>query len=99
MMAGYHATVSPADRFRNIDGVLALQLKNGVLVVFAPADFVFWTKRLENKVNTLESALNKMAGISGKEFWITGKFGPTARKNFESKGWMLKEDANAIFLK
>jgi hypothetical protein len=40
-----------------------------------------------------------MAGVSGKEFWITGKFDPTVRRNFETKGWQLKENANAMLLK
>ena len=99
MMAGYHAKAAPAVRIRSIDGVLTLQRKNGGLVLLAPADYVVWTKWLENKVNTFESAISKMAGISSKELWITGNFDKTARSHFESKGWKIKENANSILLK
>jgi len=99
MMAGYHASVAPAEHIRNIDGVLMLQLKSGALVLLAPADFVFWTKRLADKVNAFETTISKMNGVSGKELWTTGKFNQTARTHFEGKGWKLKENANAILLK
>jgi len=99
MMAGYHANVAPTEYIRNINGVLMLQQKDGTLVLLAPTDFVFWTKRLEEKVNAFETTINKMNGVSGKELWITGKFDQTARTHFEGKGWKLKENANAILLK
>ena len=67
--------------------------------MLAPADYVVWTKWLENKVNTFESAISKMAGISSKELWITGNLDKTARSHFESKGWKIKENANSILLK
>ena len=93
MMAGYHHKVAPAERIRNIEGVLVLQLKNGALVVLAPVDFVFWTRRLENKVKTFETAVGKMGGISGKEIWITGKFEKAARENFERNGRKVFDNA------
>jgi hypothetical protein len=99
MMAGYHANVEPAQSIRNIEGVLSLQLKNGVLVILVPADFVAWTKKLEDKVNAFENSIGKMHDIAGKELWITGKFDKTALANFENKGWKVKENANAILLK
>jgi len=99
MMAGYHANVAPTERIRNIDGVLILQRKDGILVILAPADYIFWTKKLEDKVHSFENNISKMTDISGKELWITGKFDKTARAKFESKGWMVKENANAILLK
>lgn len=99
MMAGYHANVAPAEYIRNIDGVLMLQLKSGALILLAPADFVFWTKRMEDKVNAFENTISKMNGVSGKELWITGKFDQKARTHFEGKGWKLKENVNDILLK
>jgi hypothetical protein len=99
MMAGYNANVAPAERIKNIDGALTLQLKNGALVLLLPADYVVWTKQLAGKVKSFENAISKMVGISGKEIWITGKFDKTARASFESKGWKVRENANSILLK
>ena len=39
-----------------------------------------------------------MTDISAKELWITGKFDKMARKNFESNGWKVTENANDILL-
>ena len=91
--------MAPAERIRNIDGVLILQRKDGALILLAPADYVIWTKRLEDKVNSFENSISRMTDISGKELWITGKFDKTARANFESNGWKVKENVNAILLK
>jgi hypothetical protein len=81
MMAGYHANVTPIERIRNIDGVVILQRKDGILVLLAPADYVFWTKKLEERVNSFEYKIGKMTEVSGKELWITGKFDKMARAN------------------
>ena len=99
MMAGYHANIAPIERIRNIDGVLILQRKDGILVLLAPADYVFWTKKLEGRVISFENKISRMTDISGKELWITGKFDKVAQVNFESKGWKVKENANAVLLK
>jgi hypothetical protein len=99
LMAGYHAKVSSVERIRSIEGVLLLQTKDGKLVSLAPADFVFWTKRLEDRVLKFEDSISKMSDISDKELWITGRFDKTARTNFESKGWKVKENANSTLLK
>ena len=99
MMAGYHANVAPADRIRNIDGIVILQRKDGLLVLLAPADYVFWTKKLAERVNSFENKISKMTDISGKELWITGNLDTSARAKFESKGWKVTENANDILLK
>ena len=94
MMAGYHTNVSPAAQIQNINGmVLHLRRKDGVLVFLAPVDFVFWTKEIDRKLNTIESSIKKMGGASGKELWITGEIEKTARDMFEAMGWKVMENA------
>jgi hypothetical protein len=99
MMAGYHAHISAAASIENIDGVLCLLLKNGGLVLLAPADYVFWTQNLSAKLTSFESKIAAMKGLSGKEVWISGRFGKAARAGFEASGWKVKEDAGAVLLK
>lgn len=99
MMAGYHAKVAPAESIRNIDGVLTLQLKNGAMVLLAPVDYVVWTKRLADKVDSFEKTISQMTDVSGKELWITGKFDKAARASFESKGWKVKDSAGTLLFK
>ena len=99
MMAGYHAHISPAATIANIDGVLCLQLKNGGLVLLAPADYVFWTKTLADKLKSFESKIAGMKVIKEKQIWVSGKFDPKARAGFEAAGWQVKDGANTILLK
>ena len=99
LMAGYHNHISPAATISNIDGVLCLQLKNGGLVLLAPVDYVFWTKKLSDKLKSFESKTAGMKDIKEKQVWVSGKFDPKARAGFEARGWEVKEDAHKILLK
>ena len=99
MMAGYHANVAPVAAIRNIDGVLVVLTKAGSLALLAPADYVFWTKKLADKVESFESSTKKIAVGSTKELWITGKMEKAARANFESHGWKVTENADDILIK
>lgn len=98
MMAGYHVNVAPAERILNIDGVVVLQTKAGALALLAPADYVFWTQKLEDKIKSFDSSMKTMTAVSARELWITGKMDKTARKNFESYGWKVTENANDILI-
>lgn len=74
-------------------------LKNGGLLLLAPADDVFWMKNLSVKLASFESKIAGMKGLSGKEVWISGRFGEAARAGFEASGWKVKEDAGLVLLK
>lgn len=99
MMAGYHGNVVPVARILNTDGVLTIQTKSGVLVLLAPVDYVLWTKKLDDEVKSLDNGIQKMGSASSKELWVTGKLEKTARTNFESNGWKVKENANDVLIK
>jgi hypothetical protein len=93
LMAGYHAKVGPAERIQKVNGVLHLKRKDGKLVLLAPVDYVFWTKKLEDKLNAFERGVKTMPGATGKELWITGRMEKSARAQFEKRGWIVKENA------
>lgn len=98
MMAGYHRNVAPVTRILNTDGVLTIQTKSGALVLLAPVDYVIWTKNLDNRLKSLDNSIKEMASSSSKELWITGKLENSARANFESNGWKVKENANDVLI-
>ena len=60
--------------------------RHGTLVVPAPVDYVSWTERI--------------AGFAGSEDlkaaqWtvlLTGKMSPRAKKEFEARGWTVREE-------
>jgi hypothetical protein len=99
MMAGYYANVDSNIRIVRAGGPVGLQKEGGVLVFLAPIDRIFWTEVVEGKLNKLDTGIQKMAGVTGKELWITGSIDKKALKYFEAKGWEVKENANDILLK
>jgi len=98
MMAGYHAKIGPAERIQMASGVLYLEGKDGRLVLLAPVDYVFWTKKLEDKVIALERDLGNIPGTTGKELWISGRMDEGARAQFEKHGWKVQENAETKLL-
>jgi len=77
---------------------LYLKRKDGRLVLLAPVDYVFWTKKLEDKINSLEKDLGNLPGTTGKELWISGRMDEGARAQFEQRGWKIQDDAeNKLF--
>ncbi len=98
MMAGYHAKIGPAERIQMASGILYLKGKDGRLVLLAPVDYVFWTKKLEDKVHALEKDLGNIPGAKGKELVISGRMDEGARAQFEKRGWKEQENAeNKLF--
>lgn len=95
MMAVYNANVTPVKAIRHISGILHLINKKGTVVLLAPVDHVFWTKRLADKLNKFEAATN----AANKELWVTGKFDKMARNQLEATGWKITENANNILRK
>jgi hypothetical protein len=93
MMAGYHVHVAPVQRVGSISGVPHVLNSSGVVVFLVPLDYIFRTERLENRLNALDSGIEKMEGVSGKELWITGKIDPAALNMFEAKGWKVTANA------
>lgn len=98
MMAGYHAKVTPVEAVQQSRGVLYLLNEKGILVLLVPVDNVFWTRKLEDKLNKFEASA-KMSGATVRELWVTGKLDKMARSQFEAKGWKITENANKVLLK
>jgi hypothetical protein len=99
LMAGYHNHVAPAVRIVNLTGEPALQTKDGKVVLLAEVDYVFWTQAVADVLNGVESDVAKIADVSGKEVWISGKMDDAARKVWESRGWKIVQDANKKIFK
>lgn len=99
MMGNYYQNVEPVKAILDTKGVLNLQRKNGGRMVLAPVDYVFWTKKLEDRLNQYEVALKEISFGSTKELWVTGKIDKDARVEFERRGWKVKDKVNSILFK
>ena len=95
LMEAYHTKNKNVRGIRNIKGILYLHRRDQGVVILAPVDYVFWTQRLENRLNEFETELGKVSKVSAKEIWVTGKFDKNARKQFEIHGWKVFDNAEA----
>lgn len=99
LIAGYHNHVAQAVRIVNVTGEPGLLTKDGKVVICSQVDYVFWTKGVADVLNGIEADVAKIADVSGKEVWISGKMDDTARKAWEARGWKIIQDANKKIFK
>jgi hypothetical protein len=91
MMAAYHTKVNPVKKFIWIGGTPILSTKNGTIVIPVPVDHVVWTRRLAQWFMEDLDISRKMTPPKGKELWMAGTVSALAKKNFEARGWIVKE--------
>ncbi len=99
MMEAYHTKNKNVRGIRNIKGILYLFRRDQGVVILAPVDYVFWTQKLESRLNEFETELGKVSKVSEKEIWVTGKFDKNARKQFEDHGWKVFDNAEESLVK
>ena len=99
MMGSYHTNIKGVKEIRNIKGILHLHRDDGVIVILSPVDYVFWTQRLDNRLNEFETVLKEVADVKNKEIWITGQFDNNSREQFEDYGWTVINNAEVSLSK
>src|SRR5271157_2538668 len=87
----YNGKTQSVQRFVDADGIPVLLTNNGKIIAIFPLDYIAWTPNFARKAQAVSGAIKQMSGISGKEFWVTGKVNPIARKALEAKGWKVEE--------
>jgi hypothetical protein len=97
MMSRYFQKAKNVDRFVSLAGVPFLLTKNGMIVGIFPLDYVAWAPAFAQKEGAISAAVEKMAGVKGKELWITGVVDPAAQTAMESKGWKVKDKVSTDF--
>ena len=97
MMGRYLEKTKNVDRFVSAAGVPLLLTKNGMIVGIFPLDYVAWTPTFAQKERGMSAAIEKMAGVKGKELWIKGTVDPAARTALESKRWKVQDKVSTDF--
>lgn len=93
MMATYHKKVQPVEKFLLFGGAPVLLTKNGTIVLPVPIDHVVWTRRLAGFSDSILDLSKKNVGVTtGKEIWLAGTASELTKKNFEERGWIIKEN-------
>ncbi|HET7008728.1 MAG TPA: hypothetical protein VFK65_24735 [Candidatus Binatia bacterium] len=95
MYAGFNKSVSPLERFIPLGQFAVSRAVNGALVVNFPADYVVWTEPMAQIMTAGNQLVNELPGVKEKQFWLTGTLSPRARKEIESRGWQIRDRAEA----
>jgi len=96
MYAGYNKSVTPLESFISLGGLFAAsRTANGALVVVLPLDYLVWTEPMAQLITGATQLMSDLPGIKEKQVWITGTLSPRARKEIESRGWQVRDRAEA----
>jgi hypothetical protein len=96
MYAGYNKSVTPLERFISLGTLFAVSRSvSGALVVNLPLDYLVWTEPMAQMLTLANQMVNELPGIKEKQVWLTGTLSPRARKEIESRGWQVRDRAEA----
>jgi hypothetical protein len=96
MYAGYNKSVTPLERFISLGTLFGVSRSvSGALVVNLPLDYLVWTEPMAQMLILANQMVNELPGIKEKQVWLTGTLSPRARKEIESRGWQVRDRAEA----
>jgi hypothetical protein len=96
MYAGYNKSVAPLQSFISLGGLFATsRTADGALVFNLPLDYLVWTEPMAQFLTGANQLVNELPGIKEKHLWLTGTLSPRARKEIESRGWQVRDRAEA----
>ena len=99
MYAGYNKSVTPLESFISLGDLFAAsRTANGALVVNLPLDYLVWTEPMAQLLTSANQMMSELPGIKEKQVWLTGTLSPRARKEIESRGWQVRDQAEAQLL-
>jgi hypothetical protein len=96
MYAGYNKSVTPLESFISLGGLFAAsRTANGALVVVLPLDYLVWTEPMAQLITGANQLVSELPGTKEKQVWLTGTISPRARKEIETRGWQVRDRAEA----
>jgi len=72
--------------------LVAALVEGNRVVDFFPADYVFWSGELQQRVNTVSQILEENYPSAQLELWMSGRASEQTRRRMESLGWTLREN-------
>jgi hypothetical protein len=96
MYAGSNKSVTPLASFISLGGLFAAsRMANGAVVVNLPLDYLVWTEPMAQLLTEANQMISELPGITEKQVWLTGTLSPRARKEIGSRGWQVRDQAEA----
>jgi hypothetical protein len=97
ILRGYHETVGPITGITMVGALPVAQTKSGVAIIPFALDYGVWTAN-GDKLSQNMKAVYKAPGFNGNfEIWITGTGSPTAKQEYEARGFKVVEQAGSRF--
>jgi len=99
MLHGYHTHVRPLTEIIPVRKVVRGYTVDKDLIATLPTDDVYWTERTD--LGTASVVQLKSAGsrpVRKVEIWVTGRLTPTARRECNARGLVVKEGIRDILL-
>jgi hypothetical protein len=91
MLHGYHTQVGPISEIIPVRRVAVGYTSDQILVIALPADYIYWTERADLGLDAVMRLQAIERPVKRVELWVTGKISQKARKEFEAKGLVVKE--------
>ncbi len=91
MIHGYHKQVGRISEIIPVRRVAVGYTKDQTLVIALPTDYIYWTRRADLGLDAIMRLQATERTVKQVELWVTGKISEKARKEFEAKGMVIKE--------
>ena len=96
MYAGSNKSVTPLASFISVGDLFAAsRMANGAVVINLPLDYLVWTEPMAQLLTQGNQMISDLPGVKEKQVWLTGTLSPRARTEIESRGWKVRDRAEA----
>jgi hypothetical protein len=97
ILRGYHETVGPITGITMVGALTVAQTKSGTAIIPFALDYGVWTANGDRLSKNMKSTY-KAPGFNGNfEIWITGAGSPTAKQEYQARGFKVVEQAGSRF--
>ena len=97
ILRGYHETQGPITGLTMVGALTVAQTKSGAAVIPFALDYGVWTANGDRLSQNMK-AVYKAPGFNGNfEIWITGTASPTAKQEYQARGFKVVEQAGSRF--
>ena len=91
MIHGYHTQVGPISEIIPVRRVAVGYTSDQTIVIALPTDYIYWTERADLGLDAIMRLQAVERPVKRVELWVTGKISQKARKEFEAKGLVVKD--------
>jgi hypothetical protein len=97
ILRGYHETQGPIKGLSMVGALTVAQTKSGAAVIPFALDYGVWTANAD-RLSQRMKATYKAPGFNGNfELWVTGSLSATAKRQMETRGFKVVEQAGSRF--